>query len=71
MLYQLVLITSVGVTPWQGVHFQNLEQCMKEKNRISQSINAECMPIMSQEELQKNVQSSIMTFMKLVDSMPK
>ena len=71
MLYQLVLITSVGVTPWQGVHFQNLEQCEKEKNRISQSINAECMPIMSQDELQKNMQSSIMMLMNLVNNMPK
>ena len=39
MLYQLVIITNMAVVPWQGVQFQNLEQCMKEKTRLSASLN--------------------------------
>jgi hypothetical protein len=71
MLYQLVIITSLGVTPWQGVQFQNLEQCMKEKTRLSASLNTECMPIMSQEQLQKNLQSSIMMMMSVMKQLPQ
>ena len=71
MLYQLVIITNMAVVPWQGVQFQNLEQCMKEKNRLSASLNTECMPIMSQEQLQKNLQSSIMMMMNVMKQLPE
>ena len=71
MLYQLVIITNMAVVPWQGVQFQNLEQCMKEKTRLSASLNTECMPIMSQEQLQKNLQSSIMMMMKVTKQLPE
>jgi len=44
---------------------------MKEKSRLSASLNTECMPIMSQEQLQKNLQSSIMMMMNVMKQLPE
>lgn len=60
MLYQLVLITNLGViTPL--VNFPTWQQCMNEKARISttQQYSVECLPAQSPEQLQKNIESSM------------
>ena len=60
MLYQLVLITNLGViTPL--VTFPTFELCIMEKAKIAktQQYSAECLPTQSPEQLQKNVESSM------------
>jgi len=60
VLYQLVLITNLGViTPL--VTFPTFERCIMEKAKIAktQQYSAECLPTQSPEQLQKNVESSM------------
>jgi hypothetical protein len=60
MIYQLVLITNLGIiTPL--VNFPTWNECIAERARISktQQYSAECLPAQSQEQIQKNVESSM------------
>lgn len=60
MIYQLVLITNLGmITPL--VNFSTWNECMIERGRISktQQYSAECLPAQSPEQIQKNIESSM------------
>lgn len=60
MIYQLVLITNLGViTPL--VSFPTWDECMREKVRVNktQQYSAECLPAHSPEQLQKNLESGM------------
>jgi hypothetical protein len=60
MIYQLVLITNLGViTPL--VNFPTWDECVREKARITktQQHSAECLPAQSPEQLQRNLESSM------------
>lgn len=60
MIYQLVLITNLGViTPL--VNFPSWEECVRERAKITktQQYSAECLPAQSPEQLQKSVESSM------------
>jgi hypothetical protein len=60
MIYQLVLITNLGImTPL--VNFPTWEECLRERAKISktQQYSAECLPAQSPEQMQKQIESSM------------
>lgn len=72
MLYQLVLITNLGViTPL--VSFPSFEQCIVEKSKIAktQQYSAECLPTHSPEQLQKQMQESMRIMMETISNLTK
>lgn len=76
MLYQLVLITNLGiVTPLAT--FPDYNHCIKERALISntQQYSAACLPTDSPEQIQKRVEQSmnmmLSTIQKLSEGMPK
>jgi hypothetical protein len=70
MIYQLVLITNLGiVTPL--VNFPTWNDCIMEKARIAktQQYSAECLPTQSQEQLQKNVEASMKMMLDTINKL--
>ena len=60
MIYQLVLITNLGImTPL--VNFPTWDECLRERAKISktQQYSAECLPAQSPEQMQKQIESSM------------
>lgn len=60
MIYQLVLITNLGmITPL--VNFPSWDDCMRERAKISktQQYSAECLPAQSPEQIQKQMESNM------------
>lgn len=72
MLYQLVLITNLGVvTPL--VTFDNWNQCVQEKAKIAKTAqySAECLPTQSPEYIQKQVESSMKMMLDTINKLSK
>jgi hypothetical protein len=74
MLYQLVLITNLGVvTPLAT--FSNWNDCMKEQNRVptvsTQQYSVSCLPTESPEQLQKRANEGVKMMMSVLDTMQK
>ncbi len=72
MIYQLVLITNLGViTPL--VNFPTWNECMAEKARIAktQQYSAECLPSQSAEQLQQNVEASMKMMLDTINKLTK
>lgn len=76
MLYQLVLITNLGmVTPLET--FNDYSQCMQQRALVSSSAqySAACLPTESPEQLQKkfeaNAKVMMQTFSTMVNEMNK
>ena len=72
MIYQLVLITNLGViTPL--VTFPTFEKCIVEKAKIAktQQYSAECLPAQSPEQIQKNIESSMKIMLDTINKITK
>ena len=72
MIYQLVLITNLGVvTPL--VSFPTWNECMVEKARIAktQQYSAECLPAQSPEQLQQDIESSMRMMLDTINKISK
>lgn len=72
MIYQLVLITNLGIiTPL--VSFPSFEQCIMEKAKIAktQQYSAECLPTKSPEQLQKQMHDSMKMMMETLQTLTK
>jgi len=72
VIYQLVLITNLGViTPL--VNFPTWNECIVEKTRIAktQQYSAECLPAQSPEQLQQNVESSMKMMLDTINKLTK
>ncbi len=60
MIYQLVLVTNLGIiTPL--VNFATWDECLRERAKIraSQQYSAECLPAQSPEQIQKQIEGSM------------
>ena len=72
MIYQLVLITNLGVvTPL--VSFPTWNECMVEKARIAktQQYSAECLPAQSPAQLQQDIESSMRMMLDTINKISK
>ena len=72
MIYQLVLVTNLGViTPL--VTFPNFEQCIQEKAKIAKTTqySAECLPTQSPDQLQKQLQQSMKLMLETLKTITK
>lgn len=72
MLYQLVLITNLGViTPLAT--FNDLGSCLKERAPITKTAqySAECLPTQSPEEIKKQIQSQLKMMNELMQDLQK
>ncbi len=72
MIYQLVLITNLGViTPL--VNFPTWNECIMEKSRITktQQYSAECLPAQSPAQLQQNIESSMKMMLDTINKISK
>jgi hypothetical protein len=70
VIYQLVLITNLGVvTPL--VNFPTWNDCMMEKGRIAktQQYSAECLPAQSPQQLQQNIESSMKMMLDTINKL--
>ena len=72
MIYQLVLITNLGmITPL--VTFSDWNSCMTERAKISktQQYSAECLPTNSPEQTQKQIESNMKMMMDTINKLSK
>jgi len=72
VIYQLVLITNLGViTPLMT--FPNWNDCVMEKSRIAKTsqYSAECLPTKSPQQLQQDIQSSMKMMMDTINNLTK
>jgi hypothetical protein len=72
MLYQLVLITNLGmITPLAT--FNDLGACLKERAPISKTAqySAECLPTQSPEEVKKQVQAQLKAMTEILQELQK
>jgi len=72
MLYQLVLITNLGmITPLAT--FNDLGACLKERAPISKTAqySAECLPTQSPEEVKKQVQAQLKVMTEIMQELQK
>jgi hypothetical protein len=74
MLYQLVLITNLGVvTPLAT--FPNWNDCMKEQVRVvtpaTQQYSVSCLPTESPEQIKKRADEGLKMMMNLLTTMQK
>ncbi len=72
MLYQLVLITNLGmITPL--VVFNDQVSCLKERAMIAKTAqySAECLPTQNPEEVKKQVQAQLKTMTEILQELQK
>jgi hypothetical protein len=72
VIYQLVLITNLGViTPL--VTFPTFERCIMEKAKIAktQQYSAECLPGQSPEQIQQNIETSMKIMLDTINKITK
>lgn len=72
MIYQLVLITNLGmINPL--VNFNTWEECIRERAKISktQQYSAECLPAQSPEQAQKQIESNMKMMMDTLNNISK
>lgn len=72
MLYQLVLITNLGmITPLAT--FNDLGACLKERAPITKTAqySAECLPVQSPEEVKKQVQAQMKMMTEILQELQK
>lgn len=70
MIYQLVLITNLGmITPL--VNFPSWDECLKERAKISktQQYSAECLPAQSPEQVQKQIEQNMKMMMETLNKL--
>lgn len=68
MLYQLVLITNLGmITPL--VTFNDWDSCVREKVKITKTAqhSAECLPTQSPEQTKQQIESNMKMMMDLIN----
>lgn len=72
MVYQLVLITNLGIITPLAV-FPNFEQCIVEKAKISKTgqYSAECLPTNDPKQLQRSSQESTKLMMDALQKLTK
>ncbi len=72
MIYQLVLITNLGmITPL--ITFNTWDECLRERTKISktQQYSAECLPAQSPEQVQKQIESNMKMMMDTLNNLSK
>lgn len=72
MIYQLVLITNLGmINPL--VNFNTWEDCLKERAKITktQQYSAECLPAQSPDQIQKQIESNMKMMMESINRIQK
>lgn len=72
MLYQLVLITNLGlITPLTT--FPNWNSCIEEKVKIAKTAqySAECLPTKSPQQLQQDIESSMKMMLDTINKIQK
>lgn len=70
MIYQLVLITNLGIMT-SLVNFPTWDECLRERAKISktQQYSAECLPAQSPEQIQKQMESSMKMMMDTLNKL--